>query len=374
MNLNIENIKIPVWIFIFFNISFSLLSAQVLITEESFEDESNGDITGIMSNGEPWEANTYGFCGPDNPGKWFVKDGSFMCNNVEGFNCCGCGPFGFGAPDCGDNKNIINFGPIDISSFQGLKFEFDVSIDGDLECSSIGGNNCPNGDPYNGCIGGGNDQIVIRYSIDGGSYEVFEYYCGDEFCFQNDLPVCDLDASELNIRILMGTQQFQEFYYINSLSIYGYTEPTSNASASPSQICEGGDVQLNEDAGFAESWEWSGPGGFSSTLQNPILTNISLGGAGIYTVTITDDKGCTSENSVEVIVLEGPTVSVINSLEFCPGECFDINLSIQNGLEPYDAIFQFTIGSVATVDFSITEYDLDNQMIICYSGTDDPFL
>ncbi len=349
---------------LFFKIN---IFGQVLITEETFDDEPYGAISGTMSNGENWEANTFGNC-DGTPGFWGVDGGQFVCNDVEGFNCCNCGGSG-GPGNCGDNKNEMNFGPIDISTYQGVSFEFDVSHQGNLECGSPPGD-CP-ADPYDGCFGG-NDQIVFYYSVDGGPYEIFEYYCGTFFCYQNAPQVCNLDGNELNIRIHMGNQANNEYYFINQLSVYGYTESPANATANPMNPCEGDDVQLNEDAGYAVSWEWSGPGGFTSNIQNPVIFGISLSDAGIYTVTITDINGCTSESSVEITVNQSPSASLDGTTIFCPGDCNEINTVIQGGTEPYDASFELIVG-IIHFPFNIPAYDVNNQLTICYSGNIFPY-
>ena len=41
--------------------------------------------------------------------------------------------------------------------------------------------------------------------------------------------------------------------------------PTANATAANTTVCPGQDIVLDEDAGDAQSWVWSGPNGFNST-------------------------------------------------------------------------------------------------------------
>lgn len=50
------------------------------------------------------------------------------------------------------------------------------------------------------------------------------------------------------------------------------------------------------------TYAWTGPNNFSSTLQNPQITNISLSGAGTYTCTITDGNGQTNTQTIVVMV------------------------------------------------------------------------
>ncbi len=370
---SIKNIKLLALIlFSLFLINF--VSAQVLITEESFDDEGYGDIVGTMSNGEPWEAKTYNNCdnddNSDNGNGWFwgVKDGDFVCNDVEGFDCCNCGG-GSGSGSCGDSKNTINFGPIDISGYSGILIEVAADQKGDLECADGSNFNAPcPATPNDGCLGG-NDQIVFSYSIDGGAYKVFEYYCGDNaLCYSNGFG-CLNSGSSLMIKIEMGTQGEGESYFIKYVKVNGYEEPTAKAEASPAVLCEGQTLNLSETGGKAVSWSWSGPNGFSSNSQNPQITNVTMADSGTYTVTIEDAKGCRSKAQVDVIVSQGPTASLTGDLEFCPGDCYKINVSISGGSNPYLAKFKLSLNGSSDYNFTISNYSISNQLKICYKGT-----
>ncbi|MCP9763872.1 SdrD B-like domain-containing protein, partial [Lacihabitans soyangensis] len=52
----------------------------------------------------------------------------------------------------------------------------------------------------------------------------------------------------------------------------------------------------------ASSYNWAGPNSFSSTAQNPTITNTSLAAAGMYTLTVTSASGCTTTATVAVTV------------------------------------------------------------------------
>ncbi len=367
-----KNLKLlALIVFSLFSINF--VSSQVLITEESFDDEGYGDIVGTMSNGEPWEANTFNNCdnddNNDNGNGWFwgVDNGDFVCNDVEGFDCCNCGG-GSGSGSCGNSKNTINFGPIDISGYSGIFIEVAADQIGDLECADGSNFNAPCPDtPNDGCLGG-NDQIVFSYSIDGGAYEVFEYYCGDnQLCYSNGFG-CLNSGNSLMIKIEMGTQGEGESYFIEYIGVNGYEEPTAKAEANPAVLCEGQTLNLSETGGKAVSWSWSGPNGFSSNSQNPQITNVTIANSGTYTVTIVDANGCESEANVDVIIDQGPTASLTGNLEFCPQDCHTINMSISGGSNPYMAEFTLSLNG-NDYNFTISDYDVSNQLEICYNGT-----
>ncbi|MEZ4894478.1 MAG: hypothetical protein R2778_15870 [Saprospiraceae bacterium] len=59
---------------------------------------------------------------------------------------------------------------------------------------------------------------------------------------------------------------------------------------------------LFETGGGALGWKWKGPNGFSSTDQNPVITNPTLLSSGLYSVTITDGNGETTSASVQATI------------------------------------------------------------------------
>jgi SdrD B-like domain len=64
------------------------------------------------------------------------------------------------------------------------------------------------------------------------------------------------------------------------------------ALASGGEACKGGTINLTITGTSLASFAWTGPAGFTSTLQNPVLTNVTAANAGLYNVTITASNGC----------------------------------------------------------------------------------
>lgn len=94
----------------------------------------------------------------------------------------------------------------------------------------------------------------------------------------------------------------------------GSTEVTVNAvpeapeAGSNGPLCEGSTLELTAGDVPGGSYYWSGPGGFTSTLQNPTITNVTGAASGTYLVTVTV-SGCTSDAgsaSVEINPLPSP--------------------------------------------------------------------
>jgi len=90
--------------------------------------------------------------------------------------------------------------------------------------------------------------------------------------------------------------------------------PTVSASSSPNEICIGESAQLNASAsgGSSYTFSWtSDPAGFTSTLQNPVVTPAETT---IYTVTVTS-AGCTNTDVVTVVVRPLPSTPTITQVE-----------------------------------------------------------
>ncbi len=70
------------------------------------------------------------------------------------------------------------------------------------------------------------------------------------------------------------------------------------------------DETLTLMSGDGLSYQWSGPMSFFSNNQNPQIANVTIGHAGIYSVTVTDINGCTAEATTLVVIDEGPEILV----------------------------------------------------------------
>jgi hypothetical protein len=89
---------------------------------------------------------------------------------------------------------------------------------------------------------------------------------------------------------------------------------SSSASASPSNaICAGTNVTLQAtpiDGGAPYTYAWTGPNGYTSSIQNPVLSAVTDLSAGTYTVIINDNCGSTSTSSVTLTVNPLPVMAV----------------------------------------------------------------
>jgi hypothetical protein len=108
---------------------------------------------------------------------------------------------------------------------------------------------------------------------------------------------------------------------------------SSSASASPSNaVCAGTNVTLQAtpiDGGAPYTYAWSGPNGFTSTSQNPVLTAVTALEDGLYTVIISDNCGSTSTSTVTLTVNPLPVMAVTptTALYCAPGTAVTMTAS-----------------------------------------------
>lgn len=92
-----------------------------------------------------------------------------------------------------------------------------------------------------------------------------------------------------------------------------------------SPLCLGEELQLR--AGGGATYQWSGPGNYTSALQNPVISNVTLPQAGTYTVVVTSAAGCTHTASTTVTIGSRPTVTLSGNVEICEGSTTTLQAS-----------------------------------------------
>ncbi|WP_159038655.1 Ig-like domain-containing protein, partial [Brumimicrobium mesophilum] len=86
--------------------------------------------------------------------------------------------------------------------------------------------------------------------------------------------------------------------------------PDTVYAASNSPVCEGGSINLTTNGVAGASYSWTGPNGYSSTVQNPVINNAQAIHNGDYSVELTFN-GCSSRVSI-------PTTVVVNPIPATP--------------------------------------------------------
>lgn len=98
-------------------------------------------------------------------------------------------------------------------------------------------------------------------------------------------------------------------------------QPAVPVAANNSPVCEGGSIQLSTPSLAGATYRWTGPNGFSSVAQNPLLTGVALTAKGDYTLAVTMN-GCASNGGVTTAVVNSipGAVQITSSGPACEGQ------------------------------------------------------
>ena len=101
------------------------------------------------------------------------------------------------------------------------------------------------------------------------------------------------------------------FYDSTSITVYPITAPPVPTANTP--LCLGQDLQLGAGIIPGASYVWSGPGGFSSTLQTPLRASSTAAFAGKYYVQAIVNGCISSPDSIAVAVNAAPNITMYPS-------------------------------------------------------------
>jgi len=106
--------------------------------------------------------------------------------------------------------------------------------------------------------------------------------------------------------------------------------PATPMAGNNSPVCEGSELSLTASFVPEATYLWTGPNGFTSTEQNPIVSNNATATmSGTYSVTASLSNGCTSDiSSTQVTVNAIPSTPVAGSNgPVCEGSALTLNTS-----------------------------------------------
>ena len=134
--------------------------------------------------------------------------------------------------------------------------------------------------------------------------------------------------------------------------------PDAEASSN-SPVCEGDDLELSASGGT--EYEWTGPDGFNSTEQNPIIADVGQTAQGSYEVIVTNDDGCSEsiELTVEVSTLPEINIDLI--------ECdVDLNTFFVEFNTDGDEITvsDGILSDLGGGNYEVSEIDVENDLVI----------
>lgn len=161
----------------------------------------------------------------------------------------------------------------------------------------------------------------------------------------------------------------------------GGSAPAAPTITAPSGVCAGNSLTLTTPA-VATEYEWTGPNGFTSAVQNPpAIPNVTTASAGIYRLRV-KTSGCYSDYTdklIDVVSPESFTITGIGGNQVCQGQAATLSITASG----VDYNFQwkqgttnvgtnsntFPIASAAEANQGSYTVELSHKTVSCNSTT-----
>lgn len=125
-----------------------------------------------------------------------------------------------------------------------------------------------------------------------------------------------------------------------ALTVAGTSAPAIAASNN-GPVCLGVNLVLTSvpsgGSTIYTQFKWAGPNNYSASAQNPAVLSSSMAAIGTYTVTVTDNAGCTATGTTAVLVKPNPTISAVGNSPLCVGANVMLSSTPSGGSGTYTA-------------------------------------
>lgn len=168
--------------------------------------------------------------------------------------------------------------------------------------------------------------------------------------------------------ILAGSTLGNGFGYFSNFNTL-----LANAYTADTTVCTGQSFQLMADSIPSSTYSWSGPGGFSSNNQNPVLTNVNATNDGEYILTVNVPDCGIYRDTINMHIL--PVITTNINQTICEGQIYqgytvtgtytDIFVS-QNGCDS-TRILHLTVKPKSLL--TVTQSICAGQSFLGYSAT-----
>jgi len=156
-----------------------------------------------------------------------------------------------------------------------------------------------------------------------------------------------------------GSQTIQQTVTVSST-------PTAVIASSNSPVITGANIQLTAGTVSGATYNWTGPNGFTSSIQNPILT-ASSSTAGQYCVSVTVN-GCTSPTACTQVTISAGSSIIENeafNVNIFPNPTSDV-INIHTGLTGNDMRIKITDLTGKIVQNEITTSEMQFSIDISH--------
>jgi gliding motility-associated-like protein len=148
------------------------------------------------------------------------------------------------------------------------------------------------------------------------------------FSSSNQNPVIN-NAGMINAGIYSVTATVNGCTSISSsATVIVHPLPAVPVVSGNSLVCAGSSINLSAGTINGASYSWTGPNGFTSSLQNPSITNAGINNSGVYSVTATVNGCSGAAGTIQVTVNPIPSSPVVSSNSpLCAGSTLNLSAS-----------------------------------------------
>ncbi len=140
------------------------------------------------------------------------------------------------------------------------------------------------------------------------------------------VPNTVVPGNNYRIRIVSNNFIDSSGYNGKGISIGVVRPNVSNSNNGP--FCIGQQLNLTAtSATTGVNYKWTGPSGFNSTMQNPIINSAAVANSGNYIVTA-KLYGCISKDTTTVVVVSASSVNVTGSTSICERDTMYLNTAV----------------------------------------------
>ena len=134
-------------------------------------------------------------------------------------------------------------------------------------------------------------------------------------------------------------------------------------------VCENGTIQLRTDAVTGATYAWTGPNGFTSSVQEPIVP-ATLAAAGDYTLTISTAAGCSAISApIAVVVTPLPQFSLTGNTVICPTQFTTLSVTPGNfGVGDTNITYQWTLDGNVVSNTNTARVDQLGEYLVTVSN------
>jgi len=124
----------------------------------------------------------------------------------------------------------------------------------------------------------------------------------------------------------------------NNVVVNVYSVPVVTGAGNSGPVCAGQSINLTTPNNPGVVFNWSGPNGFTSSDQNPVIPITTVNAAGLYTVTATANFCTSAPQSTTVLINPSPVIGTVSANgPLCKGQTINLSTSTIAG-----AIFNWT--------------------------------